>query len=157
MLYICTEWVWLTYFQSVSYAPFLYICTEFALLTVFQSVSFCNISPIHVHHTCIMYEWLTYLQSVSYALFLFMFWVCTTDLFSIFELCLISIHVLSLCNWPIFSLWVIHCPRMQQCLSHASFLGTVPYRCSRFRPTWQTAIPLYSWMLKGRILSHFWI
>lgn len=58
--YICTESAWLTYFQSVSYAPFLYICTEFVLLTVFQSVSFCNISPIHVHHTCIMYEWLTY-------------------------------------------------------------------------------------------------
>ena len=94
---------------------------------------------------------------VIFPLSMYMYHLWVVDLFSIFELCLISIHVLSMYNWPIFSLWAIRCPRMQQCLSHASFPGTVPYRCSRFRPTWQTAIPLYSWMLKGRILSHFWI
>ena len=84
--YICTECAWLTYFQSLSYAPFLCIFTEFVLLTVFQSVSFCNISPIYVHisfmsgwpifnlwampyfYSCTEFVQLTSFQSVSYSL-----------------------------------------------------------------------------------------
>ena len=128
--YVCDECVCLTYFHSASYAPFLCLyCWQFFSLWAF----------------------------VIFPLSMYMYHLWVVDLFSIFELCLISIHVLSLCNWPLFRLWAIRCPRMQQCLSHASFPGTVPFRCSRFQPTWQTAIPLYSWMLKGRILSHFWI
>ena len=84
MLYICTECGWLTYFQSVSFAPFLYIyvlslyCWQFFSLWAFV------IFPLsmYMYHVSVV----DLFSILSFVSFLFMYWVCTTGLFSVCEL-----------------------------------------------------------------------
>ena len=81
--YICTECGLLTYFQSVSYAPFLCICTELYCWLFFSLWAFV-IFPLsmYMYHVSVV----DLFSILSFVSFLFMYWLCATDLFSVCEL-----------------------------------------------------------------------